>query len=174
MTDRAMTRALLKHSGEVVPRELIDLGAGDGTFMLRVAQRLAPRWRGVTVKLVDQQDIVNAPVCKSFAALHWNLETIRRVRAPPEDAVELRYHNRKRFPASLHLRAVGPLARSGSMKYKTLCRMRANANALCTRGEPLRLAAASGDVIRHDVVSSMRVGFVGWRYRHLGLRVTIG
>jgi hypothetical protein len=55
MTDRAMGRTLLKHSGEAVPRELIDLGAGDGTFMLRVAQRLAPRWRDVTVKLVDQQ-----------------------------------------------------------------------------------------------------------------------
>ena len=61
MTDRAMARALLEHSGDLVPRELVDLGAGDGTFMRRVAQSLAPRWRDVTVKLVDQQDIVSAP-----------------------------------------------------------------------------------------------------------------
>src|SRR5215468_3264820 len=76
MTDRAMARALLKHCGDVVPRELVDLGAGDGTFMLRVAERLAPKWPDVTVKLVDQQDIVSAQARDRFAALHWKVQTI--------------------------------------------------------------------------------------------------
>ena len=76
MTDRLMARTLLKHWGSVAPREIVDLGAGDGTFMLRVAQRLAPRWRDVTVKLVDQQDIVGAHVRNGFAAVHWNIQTV--------------------------------------------------------------------------------------------------
>src|SRR5262245_15249612 len=76
MTDRVMARTLLKHWGGVAPREIVDLGAGDGTFMLRVAQRLAPRWRDVTVKLVDQQDIVGAHVRNGFGALHWNIQTV--------------------------------------------------------------------------------------------------
>src|SRR5215475_10964002 len=76
MTDRIMAGTLLKHWGSVAPREIVDLGAGDGTFMLRVAERLAPRWRDVTVKLVDQQDIVSAQVRERFAALHWNVQTI--------------------------------------------------------------------------------------------------
>lgn len=37
-----MARSLLCGAGR--PRVLIDIGAGDGTFMLRVARRLAPRW----------------------------------------------------------------------------------------------------------------------------------
>src|SRR5215470_17378143 len=76
MTDRLMARALLKHCGDVVPREVVDLGAGDGAFMLRVAERLAPKWPDVTVKFVDQQDIVSAPVRDRFAALRWNVQTI--------------------------------------------------------------------------------------------------
>src|ERR1017187_4512512 len=31
------------------PRTILDLGCGDGTFMLSVARRLAPRWPDVTV-----------------------------------------------------------------------------------------------------------------------------
>src|SRR5262249_14481010 len=48
MADRAMARALVRHGGRAGPRVLIDLGSGDGTFMLRVARRLAPRWRDIT------------------------------------------------------------------------------------------------------------------------------
>ena len=141
MTDRAMARALLKNSGDAVPRELVDLGAGDGTFMLRVAQRLAPRWRDVTVKLVDQQDIVSAQVRNSFAALHWNIQTITAdvFEFLQDDAVERGYHHSKWFPASFHCRAFGSLAWPGGKKDEALCRLRAKANALCTRGEPLRL-----------------------------------
>src|SRR5262245_64747409 len=60
MTDRVMARTLLKHWGSVAPREIVDLGAGDGKFMLRVAQRLAPGWKDVTVSLAGQQDCVDA------------------------------------------------------------------------------------------------------------------
>src|SRR5262245_66076201 len=60
MTDRIMAGTLLKHWGSVAPREIVELGAGDGTFMLRVAQRLAPRWQEVTVTLVEPAGTVAA------------------------------------------------------------------------------------------------------------------
>ncbi len=41
------------------PRTILDLGTGDGTFMLGVARRLAPRWRDVNVTLLDRQNIVS-------------------------------------------------------------------------------------------------------------------
>ena len=34
------------------------MGAGDGSFMLRVARRLAPRWKNATVILLDQSSAV--------------------------------------------------------------------------------------------------------------------
>src|SRR5688572_9215754 len=67
-TANVMARCLSRYGP---PRVVIDIGAGDGTFMLRVARRLAPRWRDVTVVLVDQHDIVDQSTLERFAALHW-------------------------------------------------------------------------------------------------------
>src|SRR5262245_45704300 len=41
------TRALLEAFPGAPPRSLLEIGAGDGTFLLGVARRLAPRWRRV-------------------------------------------------------------------------------------------------------------------------------
>jgi hypothetical protein len=163
MTHRAMARALLTNYGDVVPRELVDLGAGDGTFMLRVAQRLAPRWRDVTVKLVDQQDIVSAQVRNSFAALHWNIQTIR---ADVFEFLQTMQSN------------VDIIAANGFLHHFTdehlarLLGLAARRTNLFVAYEPRRTHFAReasrfiwllgcGDVIRHDVVASVRAGFVG-------------
>ena len=71
-----MAGALLQHWGRAAPVKLIDLGAGDGTFMLRVAQRLAPRWRNVTAVLLDRQDLVTEATLRGFSALHWRAEAV--------------------------------------------------------------------------------------------------
>jgi hypothetical protein len=163
MTDRSMARALLKHSGDVVPRELIDLGAGDGTFMLRVAQRLASRWRGVTVKLVDQQDIVSDPVRNSFAALHWNLQTIAA------DVFEFL----QKLESSVDIiTANGFLHHFTAEHLSHLLSLAERRTKLFVACEPRRTHFAReasrfvwllgcGDVIRRDVVASIRAGFVG-------------
>ncbi len=70
-----MARTLIKYFPHTTPRVIVDLGAGDGTAMLRVARRLAPRWRDVTVILTDQQDIVEQQTREHFAALRWKVET---------------------------------------------------------------------------------------------------
>lgn len=163
MTDRAMARALLKHSGDLVPRELVDLGAGDGTFMLRVAQRLAPRWRDVTVKLVDQQDIVSAHVRSSFAALHWDIQTITA------DVFEFL----QKMQSSVDIiTANGFLHHFTAEHLARLLGLAARRTKLFVACEPRRTHFARevsrfvwllgcGDVIRHDVVASIRAGFVG-------------
>src|SRR4051812_28558010 len=71
-----MARALLAHSGPGVPRAILDLGSGDGTFMLRVAVLLARRWRNVAVTMLDQQDIVKPATRRGFEALGWSSKTI--------------------------------------------------------------------------------------------------
>lgn len=163
MTDRAMARALLKHTGEVVPRELIDLGAGDGTLMLRVAQRLAPRWRGVTVKLVDQQDIVSDPVRNSFAALHWNLQTITadvfEFLQRLESSVDIITANNflHHFTAEHLARLLGLAARR--TKLFVACEPRRTHFA--REASRFVWLLGCGDVIRRDVVTSIRAGFVG-------------
>jgi phospholipid N-methyltransferase len=71
-----MARVLIKSCGCSTPRTLLDLGSGDGSFMLRVARRLASRWQNATVILLDRQNIVSDETLQHFRALRWNAEPI--------------------------------------------------------------------------------------------------
>jgi Methyltransferase domain len=71
-----MVRLLAQHWGDGRPRTILDLGAGDGTFMLSVARRLAARWPGVTATLLDRQNIVSQKTREAFGALGWKVETV--------------------------------------------------------------------------------------------------
>ncbi len=53
-----LKRALDDATSESPPRTIAELGAGDGSVMLRLAQRRAARWPGVHVTLVDRQDLI--------------------------------------------------------------------------------------------------------------------
>ncbi len=71
-----MVRLLAQYWGDGRPRTILDLGAGDGTFMLSVARRLAARWPGVTATLLDRQNIVSQKTREAFGALGWKVETV--------------------------------------------------------------------------------------------------
>lgn len=72
LQDLIIARTLLKYCA-TKPRVLVDLGSGDGTFMLRVARRLAPRWHNVELIIVDQHDAVADETRAAFAALNWKV-----------------------------------------------------------------------------------------------------
>lgn len=48
-----------------VPPRLIELGAGDGTFLLSVCERL-PKWHGVEIELIDRAPVVTAATLQGF------------------------------------------------------------------------------------------------------------
>jgi len=56
------------------PQSIVELGAGDGTFLLHLARRLGPSWKPSSVILVDQQRLVTAQTRKAFEGLSWNVE----------------------------------------------------------------------------------------------------
>ena len=60
------------------PRHIVELGAGDGTLLLRVAHRRAAKWPGVEATLVDRQDLVSPETREGFAALGWKLRVVTR------------------------------------------------------------------------------------------------
>jgi len=74
-----MAELLLAHARTAKPRTLIELGAGDGTFMLRVARKIAHALPGVKLMLLDRQDLVSRETRDAFAALTWTLLWV----APP-------------------------------------------------------------------------------------------
>jgi hypothetical protein len=157
-----MARALLRHYGRTQPRTILDLGAGDGTFMLGVARRLAPRWPNVTVTLLDRQDIVSAKTVAHFGALQWTAKPVAAdmfeflAHAAPVDIVT----------ANLVLHHFdGP--RLGQLLARAA--QRANLVVACEpRRGRFRLlssrmlwAIGCNDVTRHDAAASVHAGFNG-------------
>jgi SAM-dependent methyltransferase len=72
---RIMAEALARYCRQA-PQSVLDLGTGDGAFMLQVARRLASRWQGVTVTLLDRQNIVSAETQQRFRAIGWMVNTV--------------------------------------------------------------------------------------------------
>jgi hypothetical protein len=58
------------------PRRILELGAGDGTLLLRLARTLAPRWPGVEVTLLDQHDLLSPETLEAYRVLGWRATVV--------------------------------------------------------------------------------------------------
>jgi hypothetical protein len=58
------------------PRRILELGAGDGSLMLRFAQSLRPHWRDVEVTFIDRQNLVGAEIRKPLGLLGWDVQVL--------------------------------------------------------------------------------------------------
>lgn len=59
------------------PMRIIEFGAGDGSLMLRLAKRFAPRWPNVQVVLLDRQNVVTQSTRDGFANAGWAVRTLQ-------------------------------------------------------------------------------------------------
>jgi len=59
------------------PSRIVEIGGGDGELLLRIARRLADRWREVSVTLVDLQDLLSNGTKADFAALDWGIRSVK-------------------------------------------------------------------------------------------------
>ena len=163
MQPRIVARALARHC-KTAPRTIIDLGSGDGTFMLKVARQFSPRWRDVTVTLLDRHDIVSRETRDHFTDLHWRAEPLA---ADVFDFLELMPHaDIDAVIANLFLHHFEDWQLERLLKQAV---RRAPLLVACEprRGRlPLLLSAmtwaiGANEVTRHDVVASVRAGFRG-------------
>jgi len=170
--DLRRLNALMWHAGLMArrlkarpapPRTLLDLGSGDGSLMLAVARRLAPRWRGVTIRLLDQQSLVTAATLSGFAALGWRAEPVaadlieyldRDEAAADAITANLVLHHFEPAELSLLLRRV---ARRTPHFVACETRRARHALILCR----MLWAIGCNDVTRHDAPASVRAGFRG-------------
>jgi hypothetical protein len=64
-------RALDRGTSGFVPRTLLELGAGDGSLMLRLAQKRAARWPNVHVTLLDRLNLVTPQTLDGIRKAGW-------------------------------------------------------------------------------------------------------
>jgi hypothetical protein len=154
---------LLPHAKEKAVQRYVDLGAGDGTFALGVAEALAKYQQNLHVVLVDRQSVVRPETHEGFHHLGCTVETVS---ADVFDWLMSGAESRRTFfTANLFLHHFHE-AELCELFY--LAAKRADVFAAC---EPrrsmmsLRVAQCIGligcnSVTRHDAVVSVRAGFV--------------
>ena len=70
-----MARALRMHWKTPSPGTIIELGAGDGYFLLKVAGRLCKHWPAMHLTMVDRVAIVPPKTIAAFTRLGWKAES---------------------------------------------------------------------------------------------------
>src|ERR1035441_3756205 len=61
-----IARALRSICHRPTARRLVDVGAGDGKLLLRVARQLSAEWRGTSAVLLDRRNIVLPETRQAF------------------------------------------------------------------------------------------------------------
>jgi len=159
-----MSRLLKTACPKSAPRTILDLGSGDGLFMLRVARRLSRHWPNLTVVMLDRQARVNRETQAQFEKLGWVVEAVSA------DANAFLQDTRMKsvdiITANLFLHH---LAGEKLRHLFALTARHTRAFASCEpRRAPLALGASRlvgalgcNAVTRHDAVASVRAGFRG-------------
>jgi hypothetical protein len=154
-------QALPARTDPARPIHLVELGAGDGTLLLRLARNWARHGVRAHVTLVDRLDLLAPQTRHAFASLNWTLECVR------EDVftwLEQTPTNSDAMLANLFLHhfpddSLKDLLRLAARKTRYFI-------ACEPRRAPLALTAARwlwligcNAITRHDAVVSVRAGF---------------
>jgi SAM-dependent methyltransferase len=149
---------------DVPPSRVLELGAGDGTLLLRFARALRPRWRGVQLTLLDRHELVSGRTRDAYRDLGWEVTLLRT------DALDwaaqrhgrqydlcfanLFLHHFDSAPLAILLRAIASAADAF-----VACEPRRSGFARA--GSRLVALLGANDVTREDAVKSVAAGFAG-------------
>ncbi len=164
----ALDPLLLDSSG---PVPLVELGAGDGSLLLRVAELRATDWPQVSLGLLDLQPVVSDETLQRYRSFGWRCEVVHGdvfewlardampSRLPGTDLANapivianlfLHHFDGERLSALLH----GIAARARAVVF---IEPRRSPGALL--GSHLLGVIGCNQVTRHDAVVSVRAGF---------------
>lgn len=155
-----MTRLIRRHLAPGRLR-LLEVGAGDGAFMLAVAQRLRERHGDVDIVMLDQHDLVTDERRAGFAQFGWRVHTVT---ADIFDWLEEPGGAFDAVTANLFLHhfddaALRRLFASLAEISPVLIATEPHRNLAALWATALLRAVGVNDVTRHDAAASVRGGF---------------
>ena len=150
--------------GAPTPQRIVELGAGDGTLLLRAARRLGRRRARARAVLVDLQPSISRQTRASFDALGWDVETQQAdvfdwLSRPQPQSADLTVAN-----LFLHhfrepeLAALFVLLSRQTRRFAAAEPLR---SATALAGASLLVLIGCNAVTRHDARVSVRAGFRG-------------
>lgn len=158
-------RALRRHHREfdfhTRPLRLVELGAGDGTLLLRLARSWSARDVRATVTLLDRQDLVAAETHRDFAALHWSVTTVTTdVFAwleQPDHSVDVMFANL--FLHELPNQTLGRLLQLAALRTNLFIACEPRRSRLTLAAARLLGLLGCNRISRHDGIVSVHAGF---------------
>ncbi|ESZ21705.1 methyltransferase domain-containing protein [Mesorhizobium sp. L48C026A00] len=146
------------------PRRILEIGAGDGSFMLALARRMAGHWPGVELVMLDRVDLITAQLRGDFAGLGWTVEGVaadvfdwaRKNAGTRFDAITVNLFLHHFDDAEL-VRLFSLMEPKAPLLLATEP-LRAKFALAATRLLP---AIGANDVTRNDAAQSVRAGFRG-------------
>ena len=157
-----LRRAVAALQLPVQPRSILELGAGDGSLLLRFARAQRPRWNGVELTLLDRVDLVSEQTRAGYRELGWQVTLLRadalewaasrQTRSFDLCFANLFLHHFEPAPLILLLRAVAAAADAF-----VACEPRRSNVARV--GSRLIVLLGASEVTRQDAVKSVAAGF---------------
>jgi SAM-dependent methyltransferase len=146
----------------VQPRRILELGAGDGTLLLRFARAQRPRWNDVELTLLDRVDLVSEQTHAGYRELGWQVRFLRadalewaasrQTRSYDLCFANLFLHHFEPAPLILLLRAV-----AAATDAFVACEPRRS--KIASMGSRLIVLLGASAVTRQDAVKSVAAGF---------------
>jgi hypothetical protein len=159
-----MVQTLGAFSQRTEPMHLVELGAGDGCFLLSVARLLGPSWKGTQATLVDRQNFMATETVREFGALGWKVEVVAcdvfdwcKEGPPQPRCVVLANLFLHHFETASLTELLRGIARR-SMLLVAVEPRRSSFALACSR---LLWFIGCNNVTRHDAPVSVRAGFSG-------------
>lgn len=170
-----LKRAIARLPMSRPPKTVLELGAGDGSLLLRLARAIQPQWRGIRVTLLDRHPCVDAQTLQSFREVGWHASVVC------EDALEwARSSAAPRYDlciASLFLHhfqgsALDGLLNGMARRSDAAIAIEPRRDALSLAGSRLVALLGANAITRGDAVKSVEAGFaateIGERWRANG------
>lgn len=160
MLHPALMARRMRRLAPVPPKRIVELGAGDGSLMLRLARRLARHWPSVAAVLVDQQGIVAPETREAVTKLGWRQQQITQdvfdylATAEPADIIIANLFLHHFDPAQL----AEIFARCAALAPVFIA-LEPRRAKLPLVGSRLIFLLGCNHVSRHDAAASVRAGF---------------
>ena len=146
------------------PARVIELGAGDGTLLLRFARALRPRWREVELTLLDRLDLVSDRTRAAYRDLGWRVtsltvDALSWSALPATPRYDLCFANL--FLHHFDALRLQPLLRTIAAASDAFVALEPRRSGLAHWGSRMVGLLGANQVTREDAVTSVAAGFTG-------------
>ncbi len=146
------------------PRSIIELGAGDGTLLLRLLRTIHPPWIGAEITLLDRHDLVTPGTRAAYRRLGCSVRILQAdalewAQTPGEEQYELGVATL--FLHHLDGDQLPRLLASLALRTDAFVACEPRRGALARLGSRLVGLLGANAVTRADAVKSVAAGFTG-------------